>query len=264
MATDTSASTPTQPGIFRLIWDLIRRPRSALTYLSEAGGKIWIWMAVLAMVAAVLPVIVAAPITSRISQEAMQAAMEAQGNQAQQTNPEIQQQIISFTTNPFFTIVMPAGLVLIGLWAGWLVWSAVLHFGGTLLGGNNRFGQMWQIVVWAWFPFAVRGLLQTIYILASGKMISNPGLSGLLAHPVTAANMAAVTQPPGQLALQALLSRIDLFLVWNLILLAIGVMVTARFSGRKATLITLGAWALFTLLAIGTAIIPGLLFAGSL
>jgi len=263
MASDTSVCI-NKAGFIRLIWDLIRRPHVTFTYLNETGGKIWIGMAILAMVAVVLPVIVAAPITSRMSQEAMKAAMEAQGNQAQSMNPEIQQQITSFTTNPFFTIVMPAGIVLIGLWAGWLVWSAVLHFGSTLLGGNSHFGQMWQIVVWTWFPFAVRGLLQTIFILASGKIISNPGLSGLIARPVTATNMVTMAQPPGQLALQALLSRIDLFLVWNLILIAIGVMVTAKFSGRKATLITLGAWTLFSLLAIGTAVVPGLLFARSL
>jgi len=253
----------TRPGILQLVWDLIRRPRTALTYLSEANDRRWLWMAALAIVAVVLPIIVAAPITTRLSQEAMMAALEAQGGQMEGASPELQQQITSFATNPLFTIVLPAGGALVGLLAGWLVWCAVLHFSSTLLGGNSRFRQMWQIVVWAWFPFALRGLIQTIFILVSGDIISNPGLSGLIESPQTPAEILAMAQSPGQMAQQALLGRIDLFLVWNLFLLVTGVMVAAKLSGRKAALITLGTWILFTLIAIGTAVVPSLLFSGS-
>jgi hypothetical protein len=246
-----------------LIWQLIRRPRQALAALVMEGGKKWLWMALVATLAVLLPVLVAAPITTRLAQESMRAALEAQGGQGQEINPETQQQITSFTTNPLFTVVLPGGGAVLATWAGWLVWAAVLHFGSTLLGGGSRFGQMWQVVVWAWLPYALRGLIQTVFILISGEVIANPGLSGLIEKPDTTTDILAAMRSPGLLALQTLLSRIDLFLVWNLVLLTAGVMAVAKLSGRKAVLIILGIWVLFMVFAIGSAVVPSMLFAGS-
>jgi hypothetical protein len=251
------------PNFIQLVWHLIRRPRHALAFLGAEGGKKWLWMALLATVAVVLPVLVAAPITTRVAQETMIAAFEAQSGQMQNVDPEIQQQISSFATNPIFTIVLPGTGAVFALWIGWVVWTAVLHFSSTLMGGNSRFGQMWQVVVWAWLPFAVRGLIQTIYILLSGELIANAGLSGLIDSPKTPAELMAVAQSPSLMALQVFLSRIDLFLIWNLILISVGVMVVAKLSARKASLITLGIWILFTLLAIAVAVVPTMLFASS-
>ncbi len=254
-----------RPNFIQLAWQIIRHPRRALASLvGGEGGKKWLWMALLATLAVVLPVIVASPITTRMTQESMMSAIKAQGGQEQSASPEMQQQVASFATNPVFTIVLPSLGAIFTMWMGWLAWTAVLHFGGTLMGGNSRFGQMWQVVVWAWLPYVVRGLIQTAYILLSGQVITNPGLSGLANPPKTVTEIMAVVRSPGQLALQAFLSRIDLYLVWNLILIALGVMVTAKLSGRKAALITLGIWTLFTLLAIAFAVVPTMLFAGNM
>ncbi len=252
------------PNFVQLFWQLIRHPRSALASLAAGGGKAWLWMALLATLAVVLPVLVASPITTRMSQEAMMTAFEAQNGQGQGASPEMQQQIASYATNPVFTMILPGLGAVAAVWLGWLAWAAVLHFGSTLLGGNSRFGSMWQVVIWAWLPYLLRGLIQTIYISLSGQVITNPGLSGLVSPPKTVAGMMAVVRSPGLMAAQAFLSRIDLFLVWNLILLIFGVMATAKLSGRKAALITLGIWVLFTLLAIGFAVVPSMLFSGSM
>ena len=68
-----------------------------------------------------------------------------------------------------------------------------------------------------------------------------------------------VLAPPGlgQMVLVAFLSRIDLFLFWNLILLVIGVAVTTRLPRRKAALVTLGVWLLLTALGLLPALVGG-------
>lgn len=241
----------------------MRRPRHTLAHLSEQGGKKWLLMAALAMILVVLQVVIAAPITTRIAQEAMAAQFEAQRGQVQEVTPEMQQQISQFATNPVFTVVFPSGGAIASLWIGWVVWAGVLHLGSTMLGGNSRFGQMWQVVVWSWFPYALRGLLQAGFILITGEVITNPGLSGLVAAEGTVTDMLIAPAAPGRLAMRTLFSGIDLFLVWNLILLSIGVMAAARLSVRKAIVITLGVWAVLTLLSVLTAVVPSLLFAGS-
>jgi len=112
--------------------------------------------------------------------------------------------------------------------------------------------------VWTWLPYVLRGLLKTAYILVSGELIVNPGLSGFVQgnHPTG----ETVLVPPslGQTVLQALLGQVDLFLFWNLTLLVIGVMVVARLPRRKAALVTLGVWLLLTALGLIPAIAGGL------
>jgi len=112
--------------------------------------------------------------------------------------------------------------------------------------------------VWTWLPYVLRGLLQTVYILASGQTIANPGLSGLVLENRPIREMVVAPPSPGQTLLAALLSRVDLFLIWNLILLVIGVTVVTRLPRRKAVLVTLGVWVLLTAVSLLPALVGGL------
>jgi hypothetical protein len=125
-------------------------------------------------------------------------------------SPEMQEnymQAQQATQGPVFRYIMPAVGSLSGLWLGWLLLAALLHFGSTLLGGRGSMQGALNIVAWASLPFAVRDLLRVIYMLAAGHTISSPGLSGFIVTP-------------GFLA--QLLTRLDIFLIWQIILLVIG------------------------------------------
>jgi hypothetical protein len=263
MATEPEPTgIPQRSSFFSLLWGIIRHPRNTLEKISEQGGRSWLIMAILAMVLVVLPILVTAPITARTAQEAIQAQLQVQAERGQAVSPDMQQQVSQIATNPLFTIVLPAISGLIFLWIGWLVWTGALHLVSTISGGSNRFGQMWQVVVWSWLPFTLRGLLQAIFILASGEVITNPGLSGLVGNNSSVTQLIATPPSAGELALRSFLGRIDLFLVWNLALLVIGVVAAARLSWKKAVLITLGVWLVFTLLGLAISVIPSLFATG--
>ena len=117
---------------------------------------------------------------------------------------------------------------------------------------------MFRMVVWTWFPYTLRGLLQTIYILASGQLIANPGLSGIVQNNRPVAEVMAAPPSLNQMLLGAFLAKVDLFLIWNLILLVIGVTVVTRLPRRKAILSTLGVWILLTALSLIPTLIGGL------
>ena len=85
-----------------------------------------------------------------------------------------------------------------------------------------------------------------------------PGLSGLVQEPRSISEIVAVPPSLGQTLLATFLSKVDLFLVWNLILLAIGVMLTTRLPRRKAVLVTLGVWLLLTALSLLPALVGGI------
>ena len=165
---------------------------------------------------------------------------------------------MSITASPLITTVFPAVGSVFGRVVGWLAWAGALYLAGLALGGRSSFGQMFRTVVWTWLPYVLRGLLQTVYILASGQLIAHPGLSGLVQEDRPLGEMIVTPPSPGQTILASFLSQIDLFLVWNLILLLIGVMVVTRLPRRKATLLTLGVWVLLTALSLIPALVGGL------
>jgi hypothetical protein len=60
----------------------------------------------------------------------------------------------------------------------WTGWTVFLFVGGMLLGGRSSFRVMFRATLIAWGPFALRGMLQSVYIALSGSPIANSGLSG--------------------------------------------------------------------------------------
>ena len=97
--------------------------------------------------------------------------------------------------------------------------AALLHFGSTLLGGRGSMQGALNIVAWASLPFAVRDILRIVFMLSAGHAIISPGLSGFVS------TAGFVSQ---------LLTRLDIFLIWNVILLVIGFGIADSLPRSKA------------------------------
>lgn len=123
------------------------------------------------------------------------------------------------TQGPTFVYIIPMVGSLTGLWVGWLLLAALLHFGSTLLGGRGSMQSALNVVAWASLPFAVRDILRIIFMLAAGHAIVSPGLSGFTATP------GLISQ---------LLTRVDIFLIWHVVLLVIGFALTDGLPRSKA------------------------------
>ncbi len=272
-------SYPQRRNFLQLLWGIIARPRATFQHLNQEGRRLWWLMALLTAVLVILPLIVGAPIAAR---QAREAVMSIRGLQvgvvrqeepgvrvrvepAQELTPEQQQQMeqaMRYASSPLVITVFPAIGQVAGLIVGWLAWAGLLYLSGMVVGGHARFGDLFRMVVWAWVPYALRGLLQTLYILASGQLITNPGLSGLVAVHRTASEGMMAPPSAGQIVASSILSRIDIFLFWNLALLVIGTVVVGRISGRKAAALVLGIWLVLTLLGLLPALV-GLLVSRS-
>jgi hypothetical protein len=79
-------------------------------------------------------------------------------------------------------------------------------------------------VAWSSLPYAVRDLLQIIYLLVTRRLITAPGFSGFMASDASGLSLFLV----------ALLTLVDIYLLWRLILLVIGVKAASGFSTGKA------------------------------
>ncbi|GAB4578483.1 MAG: hypothetical protein Fur0022_12180 [Anaerolineales bacterium] len=141
--------------------------------------------------------------------------------------PEQQAQImqaIEASSGPVFMYVFPVLAVLIKIWLGWLLVGGVIHLVLTLLGGRGHTPATMNIVAWASLPFAVRAIVRAVALIATRQLIDHPGLSGFA--PADGLDMS--------LYLSALLSLVDIYLIWNIVLLGIGSREVSNLPSGKA------------------------------
>jgi hypothetical protein len=235
------------------------RPRDTLRYLNERGGRRWWLPALLAVLMAVLPVIVGAPMAAEQAREAVLANQERMAEQqGTELSEEQRAQMEGVVASPLIIVVFPAVAGVLGLVVGWLMWSGVLYLTGMVFGGRSTFGALFRVVVWTWWPYVLRGLLQTAYIAVSRQLILNPGLSGFVSSVSSADEIIVASPNMGQLVLSSLLARVDLFLFWRLALVVVGTVVVMRISWRKAVLIVGLIWLLLTALGVLPALVGGM------
>jgi len=121
---------------------------------------------------------------------------------------------------------------------------AFFHFLSSAWGGAADFISGLAVVAFAWSPLVVKNILAGLVSLLSGKLIA-PGLAALL--PKT-----AMITPLG-----AFLGSIDLFILWSLILLAVGINKVYQLSKSKAYILVFGYWFLGMALKVGLALVMG-------
>ena len=203
---------------FSRVREILMRPRQAFQEISSESRATWLTPMLVLTITALLVVVVAGYLKSRaallgeisLPQDWQYWTPEMQNNymQAQQA-----------TQGPVFMYVIPLLGSLAGLWFGWLLLAALLHFGSTLVGGRGTMQGALNIVAWASLPFAVRDILRILFMLSAGHAIASPGLSGFSANTGFVAH---------------LLTRADIFLIWNVILLVIGFAIADGLTRGKA------------------------------
>jgi hypothetical protein len=203
---------------FSRLRDTLLHPRRAFQALSAEPRATWLTPMLVLTIMAILAVIVAGYLKA-------QAAMLGETplpRDWQYWTPEMQNnymQAQQATQGPVFMYIIPLLGSLAALWLGWLLLAALLHFGSTLVGGRGSMQSALNVVAWASLPFGVRDLLRIVFMLIARHPITSPGLSGF------SSSAGFVGQ---------LLTRVDIFLIWNVILLVIGFAVADGLSRGKA------------------------------
>lgn len=246
MAEPSSALAPQSPRRLRFDWltRTLFRPRAAFPAITGQLGDTWLTPLLVLTATALLAVIVAGP----LRQVAAQSAQTALPPDFPYYTAEQQAQFLqaqAATSGTTFVYVFPALVGLLKVWVGWLVLGALLHLVLTLLGGRWTMRSMLNMVAWSGLPFAVRDLVRSAYMLTTHQLIASPGLSGL------------VGSESGTLALLAgsLLGLLDIYLLWHLALLIIGIQSSTDPGRRKAWTSVLVAQVVALLLQAGPGVI---------
>jgi hypothetical protein len=224
---------------WRFDWVLpaLFQPRRAFAQIAAAETAVWQAPIAILAVAALIRALVAGGIRQ---------AAAAQGQITlppgwEFYTPEQQaqfQQAMTATSGPVFTYLLPAIMTLLGVYLAWLILGWLLHLLLTMFGGRGSSQQALNVVAWATLPFAIREVVRITAMWNSGQLLTTLGLSGFA--PLGDGTMA--------LLLLALLTVVDIYLFWQLGMLALGARLIATISRVKAWIAVLIA--MFLLLAL--------------
>lgn len=204
----TQTTENKQPARFQFgrILEVLLQPKRTLGLIAEEGRASWQTPMLALSVSAALSVIVSGYFTARA---AMMGEMPLPRDW-QWWTPEMQNNYMQAQQSmqgPVFTYIIPLVGALLGVWLGWLILGGLLHLGSTVFGGRGSMQSALTVTGWASLPFLARDALRIIFMLIAGHSIQSPGLSGFVANSAFAAQ---------------LLSRVDLFFIWAVVLLIAG------------------------------------------
>ena len=238
---DISLDSGEQNGRWHFDWLLpaLFQPRRAFVRITAVETAVWQTPILILILASLVRVLVAGSLKAAANLAAANSGAPPPGFEYYTPEQQAQlQQAMAATSGPVFTYLLPAIVTILGVYLGWLFLSWVIHLGLTLVGGRGSSRQALNFVAWTLLPFAIRDVIRIVAMWISGQPLTALGLSGFGPAGDTAMS----------LYLTALLSFVDIFFVWHVILLLIGAHTAENISRAKAWGVVLLTIFLFTLL----------------
>ncbi|MHB1017196.1 MAG: hypothetical protein ACYC2X_04825 [Coriobacteriia bacterium] len=215
------------------------RPGKALDGIGAAVRWMWIPLALILLASVLAKTSVAAPLEAVAMQEQADALMERQMEswpeeeraQYEKDMAEMEASgdiLVDPTGGPASAIVSTAAMVFGVVGAiGALMYIAVFFFVTAKTQANPvGFPTMLTVASLSLVPHAIRNFIQAISMAASGSWIQHAGLGALVAP-------SEITDAPG--VAYAILSQIDIWTIWGLLLLFGALLsVTVGFDRKRA------------------------------
>lgn len=208
--------------VLNILTGVIIRPRAAFKGLREMNKGHW-WLAFLLTVAAlILYTLVSASVTSR----AMQSFIPPSGVTTGDAGANMPQ--AAAQSSSFVTIAVPVALGIVTLLLGYAFRGLVAFGASLIMGGHSTFKQTFRMAVWTTIPAFFRYVVQSIAVATTqGRIV--PGLTGVM-------SMIESRSLP---VLNLLLGQVDVYTVWSMVLLGIGIAATTRLGKGKSIIAVL-------------------------
>jgi hypothetical protein len=217
------------------------KPRATFRRMREAERGHWWVIAVIAAIVVVVSVIVQSSITSVVVADQMKENFDVNGDgELSETEQQQLDQSLAIANSPVIRFIFPAVFGVIGLFVSYLVRGGILYLLGMAVGGRAGFRQVFRMAVWTTLPAVLRNLISTIMVLPGGSSAS--GLSFIF----TGEEVADLSP-----LLVAFLSGIDVYLIWSLVLIGVGLVATSQLSKAKGALVTVIYWLLTVAVTLG-------------
>jgi hypothetical protein len=128
-----------------------------------------------------------------------------------------------------------------------VVIAGVLLLAFRLLGGEGNFKQAFSATLYAWMPMVINSIVMTA-VVASRESINPTTMPTLVKS-----NPAFLVEMSDHPILFSLLSSLDIFTIWTLILLILGFAALAKVSKGKSAAIVISLWLVIVVVKLGFA-----------
>lgn len=232
MNTETMVEKPTvgeDTGLFQKLIGVFTAP--AKTFASiEAKPS---WLAPLIIVAAVnlIFVFVAGDIITNETLTQQEEGMMEKGMDSDQIAQALDttEKVMKYTV-PLFSVVGPVVVLLI-------VAGVFLFVGNVVLGGVSTFKMVFSVTTWSWLILTLYALIVLPLVLAKETMLVNFSLATFL------------SDESRKTFLYQLLSKIDIFYIWWIVVYGIGLAVIYKMKAQKTVTAVAVVYAIYAVVA---------------
>ena len=232
---DLSSARKKQPG---WLLKVLIRPARAMAEIAREDRAVWHLPLLLLTALTIMFALIAGPLRMAAAQNALAEPPES----FQWMSPEQQEQYLQAQqsmNSPVTTTLFPTIGAVIGVWVGWFVLASILHLVSTMLGSRSNSTTAYNLVAWASLTLAVRLIVQMIAMLSTKHLIDSPGISGFVAS-----DAAGIL-----LYWKSMLRQVDIYWIWQFVLLWLGVSAASGVIRRKAFSVVLISMLLVLLLS---------------
>jgi hypothetical protein len=207
------------------------------TFQEIARKPDWIAVVIVLIVLSIISTVIVMPKLD------IEATMREQLGERQMTQEQIDEAIeigkaMQKFTAPIAVISMPIVLVIM---------SGLLLLAFRVMGGDVGFLQALSITAYGWLPQGLKGLIIAILISMREKVTQAE------VESILKSNLGFLADPVESRMSWAVLSSIDVFNVWTIVLLGIGFAFAAKWSRPKATVLIAVLYGVIVLFKIGMA-----------
>jgi hypothetical protein len=149
-----------------------------------------------------------------------------------------------------FTVAFAKGGMYVSpfLLLGFVAVAALIYFLGVrMFGGAATYMQVFSVVLYSYVPRLIRALINIPVVL------SRHGIKLQEVETVLRSNLGFLVDYKTKPVLFAFLAGIDVFNIWSLVLVVIGLSIAAKLSKAKTAVIVIVVWLLGTLVRVGGA-----------
>src|SRR5207244_9846094 len=222
-----------KPNSFARIFGVLFSPGE--TFASIARRPTW---AVPLLVIVIIGYVCTALVVPRMDWDKITAMQQ---EQMKQRNPNVSEQQLEQGARVGKALgkVIPWLFPIFGvIW--YLLMAGVLLLTFRLTGSEGNFSQAFSATLYAWMPQVISTIIGTIVIVARGGLVDPEQMATMVKT-----NLGFLADMKTQPMLFALLSSLDIFTIWTVVLLIIGFAALSRSSKGKAAAIVIGWWVVF-------------------
>jgi membrane protein, antimicrobial resistance system len=183
-------------------------------------------------------------VVPRMDFETMMRDQLEQSGRTRNMSPSDVDRMVRFSVAFGKGIGYSSPIIAIAIWA---IIAGVILLAFRLFGGEGTYKQAFSVTLYAWVPLMIKSIITTFVVMSRGSV--NPEEMEVMVR----SNPAFLVDLHTQRVLWSLLSSLDLFTIWTLVLLIIGFAFVSRTSKARSAAIVIGLWAFALLIKLGFA-----------